>query len=383
MNDRFPSEPRQISGPGIAVSESESRAALPIPKRQDSFIVSPDDPILVTGAAGFIGSCVVQGLLDRGFRQLRCFARPSSELRRLQGIVKHRPRGTRVEIVKGNLLSRQDCENASKDVALTYHLAAGTGEKSYADAFINSVVATRNLLDAHRERARLRRFVLISSFSVYTNRQNLPCLDETCPIEEHAGLRGDAYCFAKVKQEQFVIQYGKNFEIPYVVVRPGSVYGAGKDEIAGRVGINTFGFFLHLGGPNTIPFTYVENCAEAIILAGLVGGVDGEIFNVVDDDLPSSRQFLRLYKRNVRRFKSFYVPHIVSHALCYLWEKYSEWSEGQLPPLFNRRRWYANWKRTHYSNEKLKTKLGWVQKVPTSEGLRRFFQNCGQAERHA
>ena len=90
-----------------------------------------------------------------------------------------------------------------------------------------------------------------------------------------------------------------------------------------------------------MPFTYVDNCAEAIILAGLFKGVDGEIFNVVDDDLPSSRQFLRQYKRNVRRFKSVYVPHMVSLALCYLWEKYSKWSQGQLPPAFNRRRWYA------------------------------------------
>ena len=55
-----------------------------------------------------------------------------------------------------------------------------------------------------------------------------------------------------------------------------------------------------MGGSNTIPFTYVDNCAEAIVLAGLVKGVDGEALNIVDDDLPSSREFLRLYKNNVR-----------------------------------------------------------------------------------
>ncbi len=95
----------------------------------------------------------------------------------------------------------------------------------------------------------------------------------------------------------------KEFGTRYVVVRPGSVYGAGKADITGRVGIGTFGFFLHLGGSNTIPFTYVDNCASAIVLAGLVEGVDGEVFNVLDDDLPSSRQFLRLYKKNVRELQ--------------------------------------------------------------------------------
>ena len=51
------------------------------------------------------------------------------------------------------------------------------------------------------------------------------------------------------------------------------------------------------------------------------------------------------------------MPHVVSYVLCYLWEKYSQWSKGQLPPAFNRRRWYADWKKTRYSNEKLKTQV--------------------------
>jgi nucleoside-diphosphate-sugar epimerase len=50
--------------------------------------------------------------------------------------------------MKGNLLSRKDCEVATQDVAVIYHLAAGTGTKSFADAFVNSVVTTRNLLRA-------------------------------------------------------------------------------------------------------------------------------------------------------------------------------------------------------------------------------------------
>jgi len=227
--------------------------------------------------------------------------------------------------------------------------------------------------------------VLISSFSVYTNCQKTKgrLLDEACPLEEHGELRGEAYCFAKYKQEQLVAEYHKNFGIPYVIVRPGSVYGAGKEAIPGRVGIDTFGYFLHIGGSNTIPFTYVDNCADAIALAGLVKGVDGEVFNVVDDDLPSSRQFLRQYKKNAQSFKSIYIPHAISYAFCYFWERYSQWSEGQLPPAFNRKRWHAYWKKTRYSNAKLKSRLGWVQKVSTAEGMKRYFQGCAQGAKHA
>ena len=373
-------------GPNIAVEgNGMPMDELPKPGKDERFAIASDDRVLITGATGFIGSRVLECLLDHGFRNLVCMVRPSSNLYRIETVIEHRPAGARVEIVNGNLLSRKDCEAACKDVALILHLAAGVSEKSFPNAVLNSVVTTRNLLEASLQHARLRRFVLVSSFAVYSNRQKprWRLLDESCPIEEHPELRGEAYCFAKVKQEELVREYGKNLGIPYVVVRPGSVYGEGKVEITGRVGLGTFGLFLHLGGSNPIPFTYVDNCAEAIVLAGLVKGIEGEAFNVVDDDIPSSRQFLRLHKKNVRRFKSIYVPHFVSYALSYLWETYSQWSEGQLPPVFNRSRWHAYWKKTRYSNQKLKSKLGWAPGVSTAEGLQRYFKACGRDGRHA
>ena len=351
---------------------------------RDDFIIGPDDPILITGATGFIGSRLIESLLDRGFRNLRCFARPSSEVARVEAIAGRRG-GARVEVIKGNLLSREDCVTATKDVAVIFHLAAGRGEKSFPDAFMNSVVTTRNLLEASLRNTCLRRFVSISSFAVYTNAQKprRRLLDESCPVENRPELRGDAYCFAKVKQDEIVTEYGRWFGIPYVIVRPGYVYGPGHEEISARVGIGTFGVFLHLGGWNTLPFTYVDNCAEAIALAGLKKGVEGKVFNVVDDELPSSRRFLRLYKQNVRRFASIGVPRVVSYAVCCLWEMYSKWSDEQLPPVFNRRRWHTYWKKTRYSNERLKARLGWTPKVPMTEGLRRYFQSCRERGRYA
>ncbi|PYU75792.1 MAG: NAD(P)-dependent oxidoreductase [Acidobacteria bacterium] len=342
---------------------------------RNDFIIRENDLILITGATGFIGSRLVENLLDRGFRKLRCFARPSSNTARLEEIAS-RYCEAEVEIITGNLLAPEDCNAAARDAAVIFHLAAGTGQKSFPDAFMNSVVTTRNLLEACLPCRSLRRFVSVSSFAVYSNTRKPQgrMLDESCPVEDHPELRGEAYCFAKVKQEQIVTEYCTKFRIPYVIVRPGQVYGPGKEVLTGRVGIDTFGVFLHLGGSNTIPFTYVENCAEAIALAGVKDGVQGDVFNVVDDDLPSSREFLRLYKKNVRQFKSFYVPHLLSYALCYLWERYSDWSQGQLPPAFNRKRWNAYWKKTYYSNARLKTRVGWTPKVATAEGLRRYFE---------
>lgn len=346
-------------------------------------IAAAADPILVTGAAGFLGTQLVGSLLNMGFRHVLCLTRSTGNLARLKKEIDSHDGVGRTEIVTGNLLSREDCSKLVKDVPLIYHLAAGTGTKAFSDAFLNSVVTTRNLLDATLEHKCLRRFVNVSSFAVYTNR-NKPrwkLLDEMCPVEEHPESRAEAYCYGKVKQDDLVIEYGQKHAIPYVIVRPGTVYGPGKDFIPGRVGIDSFGLYLHFGGSNPIPFTHVDNCADAIALAGLKAGIEGEVFNVVDDDLPSSRRYLRLYKKNVRSFKSVYVPHAFSYLFCYLWEKYADWSHGQLPPVYTRREWSATWKKTYYSNRKIKDMVGWKPIVPTSEGLQRYFESCREGQK--
>jgi nucleoside-diphosphate-sugar epimerase len=321
----------------------------------------------------------LETLLRLGFRNLRCFTRQAAA----NAASSRSTSGQGIETFKGNLLSREDCLAAAKDAKVVYHLAAGRGEKSYPEAFLNSVVTTRNLLDACLSHHCLKRFVNVSSFTVYTNKNRHNVLDESCPIDRNSDLRGEAYCYAKVKQDELVTDYARRYGIPCVFVRPGYVYGPGKSAITGRVGIGTFGLFLHLGGANTIPLTYVDNCAEAIALAGLRRGIDGEAFNVVDDNLPTSRQFLRLYKRNVRHFRSLYLPHFASYTLCYLWERYSHWSKGQLPPAFNRSRWHVDWKRTRYTNTKLKTLVGWRPEVSTPDGLARYFEACRNGGQNA
>jgi nucleoside-diphosphate-sugar epimerase len=347
----------------------------------EDFILNHDETILITGSNGFIGSKVIEALLNYGFTNLRCLVRPSGNMDALSKVIGEHQKD-RIQVIRGNLLSHEDCEKITEGVSVIYHLAAGRGEKSYPDAYLNSVVTTRNILDATIQDRSLKRFVNVSSFTVYSNKniKRGGLLDEMCEIENHPQSRGDAYSYAKVRQDELVLEYAEKHRIPFVIVRPGVVYGPGNKGIHGRVGIGTFGIFLHLGGSNRVPLTYVDNCAEAIMLAGIKKGVEGEIFNVVDDDLPTSRTFLKMYKQNVRYFKSIYVPRAMSYFLCYLWEKYSLWSERQLPPAFNRKIWSVSWKGNRYSNEKLKKLLGWKQKVPFAAASKRYFQSEKDAE---
>jgi len=348
------------------------------------YITSPDERILVTGSNGFIGAKLVEILLEYGFFNLRCFVRPSSQLGRLENVLNQFDVGKNVELMAGDLLSRDDCRKAVEGVSIIYHLAAGF-DKSFAGAFMNSALATRNLLEAFLERGQPKRFVNVSSFAVYSNLslKRGALLDEICPLEDAPQERFDAYGFGKLKQEELVKEYGTKYKLPYVILRPGYVFGPGKRELSGRVGINTFGFFIHLGGSNRLPLTFVDNCAEAIVLAGLKPGIDSEIFNIVDDELLTSRQFLKAYRSKVKSFPSIELPYSVAYAMCLLWEKYSKWSKNQLPPAFNRRRCAAEWKGNRFSNQKLRGRLGWKPRVNMEQAMASFlaqFDRGGAAD---
>jgi nucleoside-diphosphate-sugar epimerase len=346
------------------------------------YIALPGDRMLITGSNSFIGSKVVQILLEYGFRNLRCFVRPSSQLGCLNQVLEHFGAADDVELVTGDLLSRDDCRRAGENASVIFHLAAGS-EKSFAGAFMNSALATRNLLDALLEHGHPRRFVNVSSFAVYSN-LNLKrgaLLDESCPLEDSFQERYNPYGFGKLKQEQLVIDYGDKRGLRYVILRPGTVFGPGRRSLSGRVGLDTFGFFLHMGGSNVLPLTFVDNCAEAIVLAGLKPGVDDEVFNIVDDDPLTSRQFLRAYRRSAGSFFSLRVPYLFAYALCASWEEYSRRSKGQLPPIFNRRRCSAEWKGNRYSNQKLRRRLGWKPRVGMEQAMASFLGQFQSASR--
>ena len=337
------------------------------------YIASATDLILVTGSSGFIGAKVVEILLEYGFRNLRCFVRPSSQLDRLEKTIAQFNASTDVQLIAGDLLSHEDCAKAVKDVSIIYHLAAGF-DKSFAGAFMASALGTRNLLDAFLKLGKPGRFVNVSSFAVYSNlglkRDGI--LDETCPLEDAPQERFDAYGYGKLKQEEVVREYGREHKLPYVILRPGYVFGPGKRELSGRVGMNTFGLFIQVNGSNLLPLSFVDNCAEAIALAGLKPGVDGQVFNVVDDELISGRQFLKAYNKKING-SSVRIPYAIAYLLCLLWENYSKWSKNQLPPVFNRRRCSAEWKGNCYSNRKLREKLNWSPRVPLKQAMEAFL----------
>ncbi len=330
--------------------------------------------ILVTGAAGFLGSVTVERLLERGETDIRLFIRPGPKRGKLDQLIAKYPRA-QVEFVTGNLASAADCAKAVDGADLIYHLAAGMSGAA-ADLFLHTVVTSKYLLDAIVAEKRPIRTVLVSSFSVYgvADLGRGGRLDESVALESHPERR-DLYAQAKLRQEKLFWEYREKHGLPLTVLRPGVIYGPGAKPFSNRVGLKLFGIFLHLGGSNPLPLTYVDNCADAILAAGATPEAEGQVFNVVDDNLPTCSRFLKDYRKEVEPLRVVRVPYFATMWMSRAVERYHHWSQGQLPAVFTPYKTASMWAGNRFSNAKMKS-IGWTPLVPTEEGMRRAFASA-------
>ena len=331
--------------------------------------------VLVTGSNGFLGSAIVERLVAHGETDIRCLVRFGSNRNRLEALQQQHP-GVSLEIFVGSLNSPQSAATVIQNVDVIYHAAAGM-RGSAADLFLNSVVASKNLLEALVSKG-VRKVVLISSFGVY-GVGDLPrghTVTETTPLETHPEKR-DLYSYAKLRQEMLFWEYQRRFQLPLVVLRPGVIYGPAGSAISSRVGLNLFGIFLHLGGKNLLPLSHVQNCAEAVVIAGQSDLAVGQAYNVHDDDLPTCRGFLQRYRKEVKKLRVLPLPYALTMLLSKGVERYHARSLGQLPAVFTPYKTANSWKGNRFDNSKIKT-LGWRQLISTSEGVQQTFRALKQ-----
>ena len=326
--------------------------------------------ILVTGATGFVGGALVERLLANGENDLRISVRAGSPRARLEAAVARHP-GARLEWTPGNLLVPAEVARAVDGVDTILHLAASL-RGAPADMFLHTVVGSKNLLEAVGGR-RPMRIVLVSSFSVYgvAGVGRGAVVDELTPLEPHPERR-DAYAQVKLRQEQLFRDRQARHGFDLVVLRPGVIYGPGGSPFSSRVGLNLAGTFLFLGGKNLLPLSYVDNCADAIVLAARAPAAAGQVYNVHDDDLPTCARYLRLYREAVAPVRSVRVPYPLLLLGSALVERYHRYSQGQLPAIFTPYKARSTWGGNRFDNARLKA-LGWRPEVSTEEGLRRTF----------
>src|SRR5881409_3824261 len=233
--------------------------------------------VLVTGGAGFIGSHLVRGLLDRGdeVRVLDNFS--TGNRANLEGLD--------VEVVEGELRSYERVHNAVRGVEIVFHLGAlPSVPRSVQDPLTTNAVnvdGTLNVLLAARDE-HVRRVVFASSSSVYGANPVLPKTeaDQPLPISPYGVSKMSAEHYCRI----FTTVYG----LETVSLRLFNVFGPGQDPLSQYAAVvPRFIAALLKGrsptiygdGRQTRDFTFVDDVVDAFVEAERAD-VAGDVFNI-------------------------------------------------------------------------------------------------------
>ena len=233
--------------------------------------------VLVTGGAGFIGSHLVRGLLDRGDRV--------RVLDNLSTGSKANLTGLEVDFIEGDIHDATVVQESIKDVDAIFHLAAfisvaGSMEDPLTCYETNLNGSLNVLMQASQ--AGVRRVVLASSAAVYGE-------SESTVAENHPPNPLSPYAASKLAMEQAAKLFSESFSLETVCLRYFNVYGPRQSpDSPYAAAIPMFIQAMLAGEPATIhgdgrqtrDFVYVRDVVEAMLLAADGDSVIGQVFNI-------------------------------------------------------------------------------------------------------
>ncbi len=326
---------------------------------------------LVTGGTGFLGTVVLERMLQKGHRDIRCLVRPGASLRQLH-MLRAQHGCDAIDVVEGTLTRRYDVERALAGVERVVHLAANM-RGAAADIFLDTVVGSHNVYRAIALSG-VRRLVTVSTLSVY-DLHNVPVNRPVCErtrLEPHPERR-DVYTHSKVRQEWLLSPLATVEGISCIVLRPGPLYGRGRGALPSRVGLRFPGLFLQLGGNSPLPICCVDNCAEAVCLATFDDDMRAGAYNVVDFDTPPCSEFVERFQREVYSLPVVRLPYFATEFLAYANDALHRVSKGQLPLILTPYRVRNMWRGHRFSTRRL-TDAGWIPPVTTARALDLAFR---------
>jgi NAD dependent epimerase/dehydratase len=236
--------------------------------------------VLVTGAAGFIGSHLVEALAGDG-AEVRAFVRYNS--RNDYGWLEQLERGLsdEVEIFRGDLANPEAVANAVRDCETVFHLGALIPipySYQHPREFVEAnVVGTLNVLEACR-RDSVRRLVHTSTSEVYGTAIRVP-IDEEHPLNAQS-----PYAATKIAADQLAMSFWRSFETPVVIARPFNTFGPRQSARAVIPTLITQALAredVELGSTHpTRDFLYVEDLTRGLERCADADGVEGEVINL-------------------------------------------------------------------------------------------------------
>jgi NAD dependent epimerase/dehydratase len=246
---------------------------------------------LVTGGCGFIGSHLVEALLDLGASVRVLDSYNSAAHRGSLHDVQH----SRLEVHLGDVADPHLTRRLTDGVDTIFHLAALIGiPYSYvspAHYVHTNVSGTIAVLEAARQ-ASVRRIIHTSTSETYGTAQFQP-MDESHPL-----LAQSPYAATKIAADQLAVAYHRSFDLPVAVLRPFNTFGPRQSLRAVLPTLMSQALFadeIVVGALEPVrDMTYVADTVDAFLKLAVADGVEGEVYNVGSGIGTSVRDMLTL-----------------------------------------------------------------------------------------
>lgn len=270
---------------------------------------------LVTGAAGFIGSNLVEALLSAGQQVVGLDNFATGHQRNLDEVEAITPAGyaAAFRMITGDIRDREVCRHAVEGVDVVLHQAAlGSVPRSIADPLTShdvNVSGFLNMLDAARH-AGVKRFVYAASSSTYGDSAELP------KREESIGAPLSPYAATKLMDEIYADVYRRSYGFAATGLRYFNVFGPRQDPDGAYAAvipkwvsamIEDDKAVINGDGETSRDFCYVANAVQANLRAALAPDeVQGQVFNVAVGERTSLVELFGLIRDGLANFQVHY-----------------------------------------------------------------------------
>lgn len=312
---------------------------------------------VVTGANGFVGSHLVDFLLEKNFK-VRCIVRKTSNLQWLEG--------KDLEIHDCGLTDKNGLREAFKDADYIFHVAGVVKSKTKAGYFEGNVDTTRVLLEVAAENpGTIKRFLLVSSLTATG-----PSCD-TNPVTEIMECKPiTTYGRSKRKQEELVLSYMDKF--PVTVCRAPAVYGERDTEIFIYFATFAKGLTTTIGFNNkALSLVHVRDLVEGFYQAATSERSKGEIYFVGSEEHYTWEQINKITSKVLgKKAVQVKVPHFLVYSIAAVAQFFAKFSSK--PATLNiekakditQQYWTC-------STAKASDHFGYKQKISIEEGIKR------------
>ena len=270
--------------------------------------------VLVTGGAGSIGSYVCEYLIDDGHQVVALDTGSSRK-------VEHLFDSGRFKFVQESVLNKDQVDSLVEKVEVVVHLAAIADPKRYVNEPLNVLnVNLKGSLHLLERCSQLGvKFVFASTSEVLGRNPDVPWDEEADRVLGPPSINRWCYSTGKALVEHFCYAHGQQENLPFVIMRFFNVYGPRCDDLGqGRV-IPIFleKFFrgedvvIHGDGSQTRCFTFIEDCARAVVELSLNRAAVGQCFNVGADRETTILELAQVMKQ-VGGFDNelVFTPHV-------------------------------------------------------------------------